>query len=384
MLCVVFFKSWNFCDIIRMDKGKKPGKSTAVSKSNKIYMDLKEILQEHALRYLPAKSLYRFKVVCRDWKLQISTPFFEHSQSFAFRSMSGLFCQSPNGSISFVSLDPMAYGIPDPNLTFLPEPADLLASSHGLLCCRGCNDKKAYYICNPVNQNWKKLPLPEADHGQHPALALVFEPSLLNFVADFKLICAFPSTDFDDAYEFEIYSSAEDSWKISPEICFGENGRILKAGGFHVNGVVYWVSNNYALIGFDLKKNRVKVIPCFELYGSVTLGIMNGKLCASHKKGCQVKVCVLSNEFANTMHMEAANRTWETKTVLLSHAGTGRAVHESEGTILAVGSDVIVFPDGRQIFAHDLRTKVTTDLSTEVEFSSKNVYFPYVNSLVCL
>lgn len=368
-----------------MDKGKKPSKSRVVSKPDKIYMDLREIIREHALRYLPAKSLYRFKAVCRDWKLQISTPFFEHSQSFAFRCMSGLFCQSPEGSISFISLDPMAFGIPDPNLMFLPEPVDLLASSHGLLCCRGRTGEKPYYICNPVNQHWKKLPKPEADHGQNPSLVLVFEPSLLNFVADYKLISAFSSTDFDGAYEFEIYSSIEDSWKISSEICFGENGRTLRAGGFHMNGVVYWLSNNSAIIGFDLKKNRVKVIPCYGLYGSLTLGIMDRKLCVSKRRGRELNLWVLSNEYANTMHMQAGCKTWEQVRVTLDNAGTcGGEVHESEGIILAVGNGVIVFPDGRNISSYDLKTKETTKLSSKEEFSCNNVYVPYVNSLVCL
>ncbi|KAL2905560.1 hypothetical protein RDABS01_004270, partial [Bienertia sinuspersici] len=335
-----------------MDKGKNLAKSKVVSKPNKIYMDLQDIMREHALRFLPAKSLHRFKAVCKDWKLQISTPFFEHSQSVDFRSTSGLFCQSPEGSISFISLDPMAYGIPDPELKCFPEPVDLLTSCHGLVCCRGRFGEKAYYICNPVNQHWKKLPKPEADHGQNPSVVLAFEPSLLSFVADYKLICAFPSSDFEGAYEFEIYSSVEDSWKISSEVCFGENRRILKAGGVHLNGVVYWLSNNFAIIGFDLKKNRVKVIPSYEMYGSLTLGIMDGKLCVASKKGSKITTRVLSNEYANTMHMQAGTKLWKKILTALIQPRTSDAVevHVSDEILLAVGSDVIVFPGGRKSF----------------------------------
>ncbi|KNA25776.1 hypothetical protein SOVF_003760 [Spinacia oleracea] len=369
-----------------MDKGKNPGKSKVVSKPEKIYRELREIIQEEALRFLPAKSLCKFKAVCRDWNRQISTPFFEHSQSFAFRSISGLFCQSLDGSISFISLDPISFGIPDPSLKFLPEPVDLIASSHGLLCCRGRTEEKAYYICNPVNQHWKKLPNPEANHGQNPLLVLVFEPSLLNFVADYKLLCAFPSTDFDGAYEFEIYSSIENSWKISSEIWFGENGRILKTGGVHVNGVVYWSSNSYSIIGFDLKKQRVKVFSAYDMYGSNTLYMIDKKLCVSIRKGSELTTWVLSNEYANTMHMEARSQTWKQKKVVLSNAGgdSGGATHDSEGIVLAVGSDVIVYPKGSKIFIYGLRTKEATEVSSKAEFILENVYVPYVNSLVCL
>ncbi|KAA8547347.1 hypothetical protein F0562_003789 [Nyssa sinensis] len=219
-----------------MDRGKKPNKFI-VSTNNRIYMDLKDVIREHALPFLPAKSLSRFQGVCRDWKLQISTPLFAHNQSLSFHAFSGLFCQSPGDPPSFFSIDPESYGVPDPSLKFWPDPVDIRASSNGLLCCQGWRDR-AYYICNPVTKLWKKLPEPNGDHGSNLAVVLVFEPSLLNFVAEYKLICAFPSADFDNASEFEIYSSIEGCWKISGEICFADR-KLLPRSGVHVNGVVY-------------------------------------------------------------------------------------------------------------------------------------------------
>jgi hypothetical protein len=174
-----------------MDRGKRSNNIIA-NRNNKIYMDLKDIIREHTLPFLPAKSLFRFKTVCRDWKLQISTPFFAHNQSNCFHDVSGLFCQSRSNPPSFISLDPNSYGVPDPSLQFLPEPVDIKTSSNGLLCCQGHTGDKAYYICNPVTKQWKKLPKPNAYHGSDPSLVLMFEPSLLNFVAEYKLICAFP------------------------------------------------------------------------------------------------------------------------------------------------------------------------------------------------
>uniref|UniRef100_A0A5B7BCM1 F-box protein At3g26010-like beta-propeller domain-containing protein n=1 Tax=Davidia involucrata TaxID=16924 RepID=A0A5B7BCM1_DAVIN len=163
-----------------MDRGKRPIKFIGC-RNNKIYMDLKDIIREHALPFLPAKSLFRFQGVCRDWKLQISTPFFAHNQSLSFHTFSGIFLQSLGNPPSFVSIDPKSCGVPDPSLKFLPEPVDISASSNGLLCCQGCTGDKAYYICNPVTRQWKKLPKPNGDHGPDPAVVLVFEPSLLNF-----------------------------------------------------------------------------------------------------------------------------------------------------------------------------------------------------------
>jgi hypothetical protein len=51
-----------------MDRGKRSNNIIA-NRNNKIYMDLKDIIREHTLPFLPAKSLFRFKTVCRDSQL---------------------------------------------------------------------------------------------------------------------------------------------------------------------------------------------------------------------------------------------------------------------------------------------------------------------------
>ena len=128
--------------------------------------------------------------------------------------------------------------MPAPSLKYLPELVDIRSSSNDLMCCQACTSDKAYYICNPVIKQWKKLPKTNADHGPDPAVVLVFELSLLNFVGDYKLVCAFLSIDFDNAIEFEIYSSSEGSWEVSGEICFASR-KLVSTSGVHVDGVVY-------------------------------------------------------------------------------------------------------------------------------------------------
>lgn len=204
-----------------------------------MYLDLKGIIREQALPFLPAKSLRRFRGVCREWKLQIATPFFAHNQSNSFHDISGFFCQSPPNLPSFISFDPSAYGVPDPSLKFLSEPVDIRTSSNALLCCQGRGGRNPYYICNHVTKQWKVLPKPNCSHGSDPALVFIFEPSILNFVAEYKLLCAFPYVDFDCEYEFEIYSSTDGVWKVFGEIYFG-NKKLLPRSGVYVNGIAYW------------------------------------------------------------------------------------------------------------------------------------------------
>lgn len=360
-----------------MDRGKRPGKFLGV-KNNRIYMDLKDIIREHALKYLPAKSLFRFQSVCRDWKLQISTPFFAHNQSLSFRFILGLFCQTPGEPPLFISFDAKSCGVPDPLLGFIPEPVEIRSSSNGLLCCQSCSGEKAYYICNPVTQQWKKLPRPNADHGSDPAIVLIFEPSLLNFDADYKLICAFPSNDFDDAIEFDIYSSREDSWKTSGEICFASR-TLVPSSGVHVNNVIYWKAKQGGVLAFDLIKDRSQLLQGF--YSSIgTLVNMNGKLCSAYVSGRTIALHELANVHSNTMQMSSHVKMWEDKQhiVLDSQIFSGDAAHRA---VVFVGADMLVIQCQNSIYSYDLKTKETKSLSRLIACEERRCV-PYVNSLV--
>ncbi|GMI76955.1 hypothetical protein HRI_001364800 [Hibiscus trionum] len=357
-----------------MDRGKKLSNMYG-SKNSKMYMDLKDIIRENALPFLPAKSLFRCLGVCRDWKLQISTPFFAHNQSNSFGCISGFFYQTQAGRPSFMSLDPMAYGIPDTSLKFLPEPIDVRSSCNGLLCCQGRTGYKAYYICNPVTKRWEKIPKPEADHGPDPAVVLVFDPSLLNFTADYKLICAFPS-DLD-GYEFEIYSSGKRSWRISGEICFSDTTLVPKSG-IHVNGTVYWQTVDARIIAFHLTSER------FQLLSSAPgpLGIRNGKLCTAHVRGQILVVSTLSNMHSNTMQICSNAKTWEEmQPKICLDSSLPASSGTRHGGVAFIGGDIVLLSSGSTFYCYDMKKKVSQNLG-EVDFQARPGIVGYVNSLV--
>ncbi|XAR57889.1 hypothetical protein NMG60_11026176 [Bertholletia excelsa] len=364
-------------DCKSMDLEKRPNKLVG-SLGNRIYMDLKDIIREQALPFLPAKSLFRLQGVCRDWKLQILAPFFAHKQSIYFREISGLFYQFTNEMPSFISIDPHCYGVADPTLKFLPEPVDIRASSNGLICCQGRTEDKAYYICNPVTKQWKKLPKANAVHGSDPAVVLVFEPSLLNFVAEYKLVCAFPSVDFDNATEFEIYSSAEGSWKISGEICFASR-KLIPRSGVYVDGVVYWQAVHHGIVSFDLTKDRSQFIQTYHGSNSA-LGTYDGKLCWAYLNGPTVVLNVLSNVYSNTMDMHSRAKLWEMKTHFVLDGPTQVGFGQEQGVVLFVNCSLVVVQFGSRILCYDMKTKETKVLSREAEYTIKCV--SYVNSLV--
>lgn len=368
-----------------MDRKRKGKNLFLRNRNNKIYMDLKDIIREHALPHLPAKSLCRFKSVCRDWNLQISGPFFAHSQTNTFRDISGFFCQSGQNPPSFISLDPNAYGVPDPALSFLPEPVDIRTSSNGLLCCQGFRGDKPYYICNPATKVWKKLPKPKAAHGSSPAIVLAFEPSLLNFVAEYKLVCAFPCADLDDGYEFDIYSSKEGTWRVSGEIYLGSK-KLFPRSGVHINGIIYWKLTCGGIFLFDLTKERTQVIYDYnysyhhEVRGFGTFGGLNGKLCSAKFMDQTLIVNVLSNSHRNTMGKELVNKssTWTLKhqihfksLILSGHASI----------VLFAGGNCVLFHNGGKLYSCDMKTEEIKCLLAKVD-NNFNITAAYVNSIV--
>ncbi|XVE71706.1 hypothetical protein DITRI_Ditri10aG0173300 [Diplodiscus trichospermus] len=369
-----------------MDRGKK-SINTYRNKNSMIYVDLKDVIRENALRYLPAKSLFRCTGVCRDWKLQISTPFFAHNQSNSFHSTSGFFYQTQAGVPSFMSLDPMAYGVPDSSLSFLPEPVDVRSSSNGLLCCQGRTGYRAYYICNPVTKQWKKLLKPNSDHGPDPAVVLIFEPALLNFISDYKLVCAFPSEL--GGYEFEIYSSGKGSWRTSGEICFSDR-KLLPKSGVHVNGTVYWLSTQ-GITAFDVNSERSQLLSS----APGILGIINGKLCAAHLRGQKLFLSMLSNTHSNTMQMQSNAKAWvqmepeidldislpaESSSHYASYGFSSRYDH-GRGGVVSVSSDVVLLRNGNLFYSYDIKKKASYYFG-EIDVDTNARIVAYVNGLV--
>ncbi|XP_065858582.1 F-box protein At5g49610-like [Euphorbia lathyris] len=363
-----------------MDRGKRPCFSVA-NKNSERFMQLEEIIREKALQYLPAKSVRRCTGVCKDWKLHISTLIFAHRQSNSFQELSGFFCRSFASLPTFVSLDPQAYGVPDPSLMFLPEKVAILSSSYGLLCCQGQTGYRPYYVCNPVTQQWKKIPRPAAKHGSNPAIVLVFKPSLLNFVADFKLVCAYKSV-YLGGYEFEIYSSKDNSWRTSREV-FMANHKIIPGTGVHVDGIVYWLSKSCGIVGFDLRTDRSRVFDAYLLdyraLAGVYLGEFRGKLCCGQIRGSTLIIEELDNPYYNTMEMDRESEGWNAREIILGNFEFEKPL--AGRWLMFLGGNFAIVQCGREMVSCDLNSKDVNLLSNEAE-ENPVVTVPYVNTLV--
>lgn len=247
---------------------------------------LRDIIRDHALQYLPAQSLLRLRAVSTAWKHHISSPFFAHSQSRFHRSLSGLFHHTPSplGPISYLPFDPKAYSLPDASLTFLPEAVQIVASSNGLVVCHaftsGRVEHKRYYVCNPATTQWTTLPRPV--HHWRAGVVLVFQPSALNFSADYHLVC----TNFR---HFEVFSSKTGKWDTSKAVlpipdAAAAVAAAAKSSGVAVGGVAYWRTERGGVISYDPLEDKHHVIapPPSAASGEWSrweIGEMDGKLC---------------------------------------------------------------------------------------------------------
>ncbi|KAJ6740105.1 F-BOX PROTEIN INTERACTION DOMAIN PROTEIN-RELATED [Salix purpurea] len=332
---------------------------------------IEDVVRQHALCFLPAKSVCRFKTVSKEWLKWIDSPFFAHKQTNHFKHVSGLFCQFPGESPSFVSFNPVACGVSSPTLRFLPEPVDVRTSCNGLLGCQSRLGDNAYYICNPVTEEWRMVPKPTLYHGSGTAIALAFEPDALQFEAQYELICAVTLQD-RAALLFEIYSSRTNSWRVCTALCLEQDALPLNGDGFYIRGFVYWETQSGAVLGFDLKEEEYGILslpPTSNPTGALTE--LRGELCylLPRKDDDEWFIEVYGN-----MDM-SLRRVIPLHSEVLGHLVDGQcralAFVNDDTMIIATETDVIAY----QVRAHTMEWVIDARTDGFVK------YLPYVNSL---
>lgn len=334
------------------------------------HVEINDVVKEHVLPFLPAKSLARFRTVSKEWDQWIAGPFLALKQSYLFRNASGFFCQYSDSTPTFITFDPSAYGIPRPSLEFLPEPVEIRSSHNGLLLCQGLSGENAYYICNPANEEWRLLPRPDYYHGSEPAVVLSFEPSELNIAAHFEVVCAFPLINVP-MIEFEIYSSETRSWRCSAATCFELGGSTLK-GGFCMNRMAYWETSSGAILAFDLENELCGIMPmpsgCTE----------NGVLTQMHGELCYIQAFKRNGNVCDIHIYQGMDMSLNQSIAI----HLGRVEVPDFRALPSVNSDVVMILCGRELYSFHLRDQTVELVSMEGYFGRR--YFPYVNSLVSL
>lgn len=358
---------------------------------------LEDLVKEKVLLHLPAKTICRFRSVCKEWNHWLTSPFLAHLQSYSFREISGFFFQIPHIIPGFISLNHSSYGVPSPTLGFLPEEVTLSATCNGLLCCKSrfAYDSK-YYICNPANKEWKMLPKPTLYHGLNSAVALSFEPSVFNFSAHFDLVCAVPFSDTPVIY-FEIYSSRSNSWRVSQTECWDPDALVLNGDGFFLDGVAFWETSRCSVLAFHLKDEQYGTLPLPERHeseGALALDVqdeqnetlplpqrnrLKGALTPMHGELCYIRPCKEEDKLTMEIHGDLKMKL-KSKIPL-----SPEACFEVGGEVrvlACVNDELLMLLAGQNVFAYHLKEgklEIIGNFFTNAPLDVK--FLPYVNSL---
>ncbi|KAF8012475.1 hypothetical protein BT93_I0597 [Corymbia citriodora subsp. variegata] len=332
---------------------------------------IEEVVREHVLPLLPAKSLCRFRAVCKGWNQWISSPFLAHKQTMRFQHISGFFCQKPGYDCYFIPLDPETQGMPDPYLTFMPSHVNIRSICSGLLCVQGVDD--AYYICNPVTKKWKMLPNPRLYHGPGTAVSLTFEPSTYNFSNNFELVCAVPVTD-SGFVEFEIFSSRSRSWRTSVDMCLELANATFVGDGYYWDGSVYWVVEYGVILVFNVR---------IEHYSIMQLPVgcsTNGTLTEMHGELCYMVALGEGSDLA--IHIYGGMNMSLRRRICIPWACSG--IPRQVRLMGCVDGDILPVCLGNVVISHCISTEETRMLGVDRMLGGCTMmrYLPYVNSLV--
>ncbi|KAK6118446.1 hypothetical protein DH2020_047863 [Rehmannia glutinosa] len=338
-------------------------------------MELKDVVEENVLPFLPAKSLLRFRSVSKQWDVWIRSPFFARQQSYSFQNLSGFFCQGFDTNPSFLTLNHSAYGVPTPSLRFLPDRVDIKSSSCGLLVCQGRTENNSYYICNPANETWKKLPEPNYYHGLESALVLAFEPSLLNLEPHYSLVCAVHLTGLATVC-FELYSSETRTWKCSAEMCAELGDCSFTGNGFYMKGMAYWETSRRKILAFDMKN---------DVYGIISLPSdcpPRGMLAEIREELCYIGI---SNYLAwgYTIKIYTGADLAVRQQIDLRLEPVVTKYVKGYRVLPSLRGDAVIILAGGCIYSYSLKDERVELMSGGgVEILSTTLFFPYVNSLI--
>ncbi|CAK7339006.1 unnamed protein product [Dovyalis caffra] len=261
-----------------------------------------DILMEILLR-IPAKSMFKFKCVSKQWLSVISDPEFclSHTRHKLSRhpTPNTLLLNNQYSSSPEFQVVPLKDATRVPFLDYLNVPRiKIERSCNGLLLCSSAyflkpsgrlNDESVvdgapippaslvdcssyvingdhlghrYFISNPTTRQFKKLAfpsyivIPKLLLPHYPWLFLAFDPMKSPY---YKIILLRKMPNPETRYGIDVYSSKTKSWTQAP-ILFPRPFGMLNCEGVFCNGAIYWYSLDATAVYFDVDSKTVKEI----------------------------------------------------------------------------------------------------------------------------
>lgn len=216
------------------------------------------------LTKLPIKTLFRFKLVSKSWKI---VPSNDHFVKLYYKSNSSqnpsliIEFLDPNKPISdFISIDSF-FNISRFSLGFLNDRVKVRASNNGILCCASVRNKGIYYVCNPMTGDFRLLPRTRErpftrfqQEYEANLVGLAFDPCAYTFnvvLAGFyrpfghrpheQLVCL-------------VFDSVSNSWSRFVSNLYEEFTHMNRNQVVYFNGALHWLTHSCSyLLAFDIE-----------------------------------------------------------------------------------------------------------------------------------
>nr|XP_010932211.1 F-box protein At5g07610-like [Elaeis guineensis] len=239
-----------------------PSSSSAVNVPSDLIFEI--------LSRLPAKSVLRFKCVCKQWLAMASDSFFLDAHTrYNPLTVSGFLVEDfATTTISSFSVDGgESPAIPDPSLSSLNRRS---AANNGIFVWQSCNGlvlctthssqwQFSPFLLNLTTMQYREIPDPPADlYPFKYQFILLFDPST-SF--QYRIACLSSNimhAAFDPTasqFHVEIYSSDTGAWELLRETL---PGGTVEGIGVYWNGSLNWLTQNCVIVSFDVEQQLVK------------------------------------------------------------------------------------------------------------------------------
>ncbi|EHA8586936.1 putative F-box protein [Cocos nucifera] len=279
---------------------------------------LDDYLLHEILSRLPAKSLGRFMLTSKKWKALISDPYLKTIQAQrSTQNVLGIISGSTyslGGSLTYFPLEHNACEAPDTSLG-LPAPQAETISLKG--ACNGLLFIQVFppirdLVCNPTTKYSRQLPDLKIYYDD-TKFGLAFDPAI--FAADFKVVATkrVRQKASSGYYNFYVYSSKANTWRLSNATIPCTRKRLLKsAGSVLFNGALHWLREREDILAFNVEEEVAYNLALPEelrpvsvtWYTSIWLGVVDGRMSLVKSESGDILVWVLE---------DYGSRRWELK-----------------------------------------------------------------------
>ncbi|XP_054779496.1 F-box/kelch-repeat protein At3g06240-like [Prosopis cineraria] len=220
-----------------------------------------EIIRDILIR-LPAKSLIRFRCVCKQWRNLFKTPSFIQEHLNHTSQNPSLLLQPKD--LWLLDCEMQLKKVDNAPLIDSSNTFRVVGSSNGLLLVGICNRFPCFLLWNPATREVRPVPSVTVLSEDSPRNAGFGFSPILN---DYKIVVPYDSSYLYDVLPVAVYSLRSGSWK---KVECGIKNIGIRSGSITVNGSMYWFgflwkenTGNYndGIVSFDIANEVFKWIP---------------------------------------------------------------------------------------------------------------------------